>query len=172
MAISPDTKDWTWVLERPCDQCGFHADAVPTNTIAARVNEHAEAWKGVLRRSDVRVRPSNDKWSTLEYGCHVRDVLRIFDERLSLMLAEEDPIFANWDQDATAIEESYDLQDPGDVSRELRAAASRVADRFDWVAPSQWARPGNRSNGSRFTVESLGRYSLHDVVHHLWDVAG
>jgi hypothetical protein len=29
-----------------------------------------------------------------------------------------------------------------------------------------------RSNGSEFTVESLGRYHLHDVVHHLHDVTG
>jgi hypothetical protein len=27
-----------------------------------------------------------------------------------------------------------------------------------------------RSNGDEFTVESLGRYHLHDVVHHLHDV--
>ena len=27
-----------------------------------------------------------------------------------------------------------------------------------------------RSNGTVFTVETLGRYHLHDVVHHLWDV--
>ena len=25
-------------------------------------------------------------------------------------------------------------------------------------------------SGSEFTVESIGRYHLHDVVHHLWDV--
>jgi hypothetical protein len=22
-AITPDTKDWTWVLERACPECGF-----------------------------------------------------------------------------------------------------------------------------------------------------
>jgi hypothetical protein len=33
-----------------------------------------------------------------------------------------------------------------------------------------WGRRGTRSNGDVFTVESLGRYHLHDVVHHLWDV--
>jgi hypothetical protein len=27
-----------------------------------------------------------------------------------------------------------------------------------------------RSDGSRFTVESLARYSIHDPVHHLADV--
>ena len=35
-----------------------------------------------------------------------------------------------------------------------------------------WDRDGVRSGGSRFTVASLGRYHLHDVVHHLWDVTG
>lgn len=25
MAIEPDTKDWTWVLDRPCPECGFEA---------------------------------------------------------------------------------------------------------------------------------------------------
>ena len=27
MSITPDTKDWTWVLERPCPECGFEAAA-------------------------------------------------------------------------------------------------------------------------------------------------
>jgi hypothetical protein len=40
------------------------------------------------------------------------------------------------------------------------------------VPADAWDRPGVRSNGSEFTVESLGRYHLHDVVHHLHDVAG
>ncbi len=40
-------------------------------------------------------------------GCHVRDVFRIFDTRLALMLAEDDPEFENWDQDATAIQDDY-----------------------------------------------------------------
>jgi hypothetical protein len=29
---------------------------------------------------------------------------------------------------------------------------------------------GTRSDGARFNVETLGRYLLHDVVHHLVDV--
>ena len=62
---------------------------------------------------EVSRRPSPDTWSALEYGCHVRDVFRRFDERLHLMLSETDPQFANWDQDATAVEDDYAGQDPG-----------------------------------------------------------
>jgi hypothetical protein len=29
---------------------------------------------------------------------------------------------------------------------------------------------GTRSDGARFSVETLGRYLLHDIVHHLTDI--
>lgn len=45
-----------------------------------------------------------------------------------------------------------------------------MADAFDAVAVRQWNRPGLRSNGSRFTVETLGPYLVHDLVHHVWDL--
>jgi hypothetical protein len=169
--IIPDTKDWTWVLERPCAECGFNAADHPRETFSREIRENAARWTPVLQRQDVQRRPSEERWSALEYACHVRDVYRIFDERLRLMLEEDGPVFQNWDQDETAYEERYDLQDPTIVNGELQDAASRYADRFDTVASSQWTRPGTRSNGSLFTVSSLGTYGLHDPVHHLWDVS-
>ena len=86
------------------------------------------------------------------------------------MLAEDDPAFANWDQDVTAIDDHYDLQDPAVVSGELAEAARAMADLLRAVADSQWSRTGRRSNGSLFTVDTIGRYYLHDIVHHLHDV--
>lgn len=38
------------------------------------------------------------------------------------------------------------------------------------VAGDQWDRAGVRSIGSTFTGLTLGRYGLHDLAHHLWDV--
>ena len=109
-------------------------------------------------------------WSSLEYGCHIRDVFRKFDERLKLMLETEDPSFENWDQDKTAIEDRYDLQNPKVVVSELREAGMSLAARFDTVKEEQWTRRGIRSDGSVFTVDSIARYLMHDPVHHLWDV--
>jgi hypothetical protein len=86
----------------------------------------------------VRTRPAPDKWSPLEYACHVRDVLRLYDYRLELM------------------------QHPGTVANELGAAASVLAGRFAGVTGAQWERTGNRSDGARFTVETFGRYFIHD----------
>ncbi len=39
------------------------------------------------------------------------------------------------------------------------------------VRGDQWERPGRRSDGASFTVETFARYMIHDPVHHLWDVA-
>ena len=124
----------------------------------------------MLARPDAAVRPRPDVWSALEYGCHVRDVFVLFDRRLRLMLTEDDPLFANWDQDETAQAERYWEQQPDVVADELVAAGDAVAASFAAVGGDEWSRPGRRSDGARFTVESFGRYFVHDWVHHRWDV--
>jgi DinB family protein len=171
MTIVPDAKNWTWVLERPCPECAFDASTVEPGRVGATIRSMNAAWVAVLRRPDARDRPSPSVWSPLEYGCHVRDVYRLFDTRLSLMLAEEHPKFANWDQDATAIDDGYAEQDPSTVANDLVEAAGTLASRFDGVADDQWQRTGERSDGAVFTVDSFARYLLHDPIHHLRDVA-
>jgi hypothetical protein len=170
MPIIPDTKNWTWVLEEPCTECGLDTRSIAFVELPARVRENAAAWPAVLERPDVRERPDEDTWSPLEYAAHVRDVFRVFDERFRLTLAEDDPTFANWDQDATAVEEHYAEQDPAVVADELLDAADTLARTLESVPTSALRRTALRSDGSRFTVESLGRYFIHDPVHHLHDV--
>ena len=86
------------------------------------------------------------------------------------MLAEDTPHFANWDQDAAALAHDYAGQLPSIVGPTLVASAYAVGDLYASVSPLAWQRRGVRSNGSEFTIETLGRYHLHDVVHHLHDV--
>ena len=148
----------------------FDAAKVDPTAIGATVRTLVPRWQAALARDDVRDRPQPATWSTLEYGAHVRDVFRVMDQRLALLLDQDDPQFANWDQDATAVAERYGEQDPALVAQQLGAAAVVLADRYDSVPSDAWQRPGRRSNGSVFTVDTLGRYMLHDVLHHLHDV--
>ncbi|MBA0046888.1 DinB family protein [Mycobacteroides sp. LB1] len=171
MPITPDTKDWTWVLETPCADCGFDSATTPFARIAEMVRENLAAWQPVLARPQVRQRPDERTWSPLEYGAHVRDVFRIFLTRLQLMLDEDNPLFENWDQDRTAIEDRYSDQNPATVAAELAAAGEAIAAAFAKVPQSSLSRHGRRSNGSVFTVETLGLYFMHDPVHHLHDVS-
>ena len=170
MAIEPDTKDWTWVLERPCPECGFVSDTLQVGDLPGLLRETTATWSQALRSPEVRERPEPSTWSTLEYAAHVRDVHRVFAERVGAMLAHDDPAFPNWDQDATAVESDYASQDPAEVDVELIEAAGTVAGLYALVTAETAHRTGRRSNGSRFTITTLGRYHLHDVVHHLHDV--
>ena len=161
--ITPDTKDWTWVVERPCPECGYDASTV--TDIPGRLRANVKTWRVVV--SD-NARPNDSTWSPLEYACHVRDVYRLYAHRLDLMLTQDDPLYPNWDQDASS--HGYAQENPDTVAAELEQAGEQIAAMFDRVTPEQWQRTGRRSDGARFTVDTFARYLLHDVEHHVWDV--
>ena len=164
------------MLDRPCPECGFDATAVSPESVASLLRTNAVvAWQVVLRQPDdvVRRRPGVGRWSPLEYACHVRATsARCTSSGWQLMLAQDDPLYPNWDQDVTAVEARYGEQDPAVVAVALDRAAATLADAFDGVHGDQWLRPGRRSDGARFTIAGFSRYLLHDPVHHLYDVTG
>ena len=160
------------MLSRSCPECGFDAASLRGRDVAALLPPLADRWVGVLQSADATRRPAAQVWSPAEYACHVRDVFTLFAERASSMIATDDPVFANWDQDETALEERYWEQQPAVVSGQLLAAAQTATSVFGGVPDDAWSRPGRRSNGSVFTVDTLAKYFVHDVVHHLHDVDG
>lgn len=190
MPIVPDTKDWTWVLNSPCSECGFDASSVDFKSIPNLTRESSERIAATLDRADATVRPSDSTWSALEYAAHVRDVCRIFAYRLEVAVAgtgtdpqvpafdatprsvDGVPLLSNWDQDQTADEAVYGIQEPSVVSTELVAAAEHIAGVIEGVGDADRSKIILRSDGARFTVESLAQYFLHDLMHHVHDVRG
>lgn len=166
---TPDDKDWTWVLDRPCPECGFEAAAV--TDVPSRIRTGIAALQARLAAPGATVRPAPGVWSPLEYACHVRDACIVFGARLASMRGGHDPRFVNWDQDETALAERYWEQQPDAVAGELGVEGERIAADFASVTDAERSRPGRRSDGARFTVDSLARYFLHDLEHHVHDVA-
>jgi hypothetical protein len=173
MPITPDDKDWTWVIEARCDECGFDASQTVCTDVSDMLRGAAGRWHHVLTtRSDVRTRPRPETWSPLEYGCHVRDVFRVYNGRVRRMLDEDGPHYLNWDQDQTALDDDYPAQDPEGVAEEVVIDAGQLAALFDSVRGEQWQRTGYRSDGAAFTIDTISRYFIHDILHHLVDVNG
>ena len=173
---APDTKNWTWVLDRACPECGLDLSSISQDQVPALMRANAAGFREALGRGAiVHERPpvapgASVKWSALEYGAHVRDVYAMAKERISGMMRKKAPTFADWDQNAAAIDGDYRNQDPDKIAYALAATAGKTADLLDKVRGDKWQRVGVRSDGAEFTIASLALYLYHDVHHHLWDV--
>lgn len=171
---TPDTADWTWVLSRSCPDCGFSAGDLRVDGVPEILQDAKQRYAAVLGRADALARPSAGVWSPVEYTAHVRDVCDVMSGRLAQILDGGGEVvqFANWDQDATALEKEYWKSDPDVLRREVEVAFDAAAETYSRPDGEQWQWPALRSNGSRFTAETLAQYFVHDIVHHLWDVRG
>jgi hypothetical protein len=162
----------------PCEECGF----VPLDHDPADL---PDAIRGLGRRyrapltrflpgetpdTIVRARPAADRWSALEYACHARDVLSVFNRRVLLMVAEDRPELGWWDHESAAEDEAYNAQDPTEVADALDRNAQAFAETLEAVPGDGWPREGLRRSGEVFTVLGAGRFVLHEGHHHLLDV--
>jgi len=166
----PDTKNWTWVLDRPCPECGFDASSISGTAVAEQLRVATASLRSAVLAPASNVRPQPEVWSPLEYGAHVRDAFIVYGTRVASMRHTDNPLFPDWNQDETALAERYWEQEPDKVADELAVEGERLTGDLDEVAADEWQRRGRRSDGSEFTIDSLVRYLLHDVVHHLHDV--
>lgn len=172
MDISPDTKDWSWVTTRACKECGFDPDQISIAQIPDQIKSQLLVWPEILNRPNISERLQRDQWSALEYGAHVRDVLIVMRGRLKQMLAQDNPDLLNWDQDQAAIDGKYRSLNSALLADEIGIEGQMLANHYAHVTDEQGQRPGQRTDGSQFTVLSLGKYLLHELVHHAWDVQG
>ncbi|MFV0427076.1 MAG: DinB family protein [Beutenbergiaceae bacterium] len=168
--IQPDRKDWTWVLQRPCLECGFTPE-VGRDQLAAAMAASIPGWADRLADRDAGTRVSPSRWSALEYAAHVRDMAQVMRYRLGLILNQDEPLFPDWDQDGAAVAGDYRAQDHEVVARDLAAAVTELAGAYADLPAQAWDRGGRRSNGARFTAYTLGLYALHDLQHHRHDAA-
>ena len=49
--MEPDDKDWTWVLQKACPDCGFDAQTVSGRQVAAQLRANASRWPAVFERA-------------------------------------------------------------------------------------------------------------------------
>ncbi|MFJ2620986.1 DinB family protein [Glutamicibacter sp. NPDC087344] len=168
--IVPDDKDWTFVLQEKCNECGAEVSGVSVNSVVAQLPEVVQRYRSVLDRPNARTRSSATRWSDQEYVVHVAEMFEIMSGRLDLMLDQHEPTFPNWDQDVAADQGNYNTLSTSQAVDKLQAAAQTYGGKLANIAPEKYSRKGMRSNGSAFTVESLTQYAWHDVVHHLRDL--
>lgn len=120
----------------------------------------------------VRARPGPDTWSPLEYGCHVRDVLRVQRGRLAQALADDTPTFTPMGRDERAVRDRYNEQDPAAVTAALVGAADALAAAFEELDETGWVRTAIYSypEPAERSMVWLAQHTVHECHHHLLDV--
>jgi len=148
---------------------------LPRTHIADAVRSVAVQYRSRLGggSDNLRQRPSAEVWSPLEYAAHVRDVIAVQRERVMVALLRDAPTFASMRRDERAVEQRYNDQDPALVGRQIVGAADALASLLDSLSPAEWERIGVDKWPERAVrnVEWIGRDTVHEEVHHLFDVS-
>jgi hypothetical protein len=171
---------WQWARAQTdrCPQCGHHPAAMERSVLAAQLIESADAWRTFLMGADessLRTVPGPGIFSPVQYGAHVRDILRVYGDRILIMLEEDDPVFPQFNPDE-GVWDSYNRLGREELAEDLEAQAQRLADIFDDLEPEQWSltmiRDGGTDGVYKFTVAGLASYAVHEAHHHLLDADG
>jgi hypothetical protein len=159
-----------------CEQCGFSYEALPAGEIAWRVRSGPSRYRSALSGASpdtARRRPEPDVWSAHEYVCHVRDVLLVQRDRAVLAQVEERPRCARMHRDERVDLCGYADQALDEVLAQLEMAAELCALVFDRLDDAAWQRRliYNWPAAADRDLAWLGRHTVHEVEHHLQDVA-
>lgn len=173
--------EWPRAATDECPQCGLHAGALPPEMLGSMAVELAADWREFLMAADdeyLRTNPEPGVFSPIQYGAHVRDILRVYADRVLLAVAEDDPEVPTFhpSEDEWA---AYNGLDRAALAADLEAHADRLEAILDALDDDAWSRTVTRAalvagtdGVYRFTVAGIASYAVHEAHHHLLDADG
>lgn len=120
-----------------------------------------------MSREQVLARPIEGKWSTLEVVCHLADFEVVFVDRLTAVIAEDEPTLPGRDEQRYAARLAYQDRDLNEELRLIEVCRSRVARILQTLTEVDLARVGRHTEAGPLTLEQLlGRIIKH-IQHHV-----
>jgi len=112
-------------------------------------------------------RPASDAWAAVEVVCHLRDLEESFHERLTLILATDEPRFVTTNPNRWAADRQYARQDAGAAVETFARRRDETLAVFDGVHGDAWERGGWQldSRGRRTVDDFLALIAWHDDNH-------
>ena len=171
---------WQWhrIQAEACPQCGDQPAALPVDALGPLAVERAAAWCEFLEHADdeyLRHIPEPGVFSPLQYAAHVRDILRVYTDRMVLGLEQDAPTVPIF-QPPQEVWEEYNRSDVHELAADLEAQARRLEDTSTRMEPSAWSRIVVNDRGVygvyTFTLAGLACNAVHEEHHHLLDAKG
>jgi hypothetical protein len=162
-------------LER-CDECGFDPDELRPRNLPVAIRSYGRRYRAPLTRGladedldEVVRRAPSGVWSAIEYSAHVRDIFRVFDDRVRCSLADTDPAETVVDWEGRVAAASPTLEREA-VASDLDDAADSFATVLAELADDEWRLPTITGRGEPATIAELAVIAVHEGSHHLLDV--
>jgi DinB superfamily len=156
----------------------MHAAAFPRESLGPALLDSVAAWRRFLESADetsLRTNPKPGVFSPIQYGAHVRDIVRVYCDRIELAVAEDSPTFPQFNPSSEVVE-GYNTLGVGELADDLDEQAQRLAAILGDLRDDQWDRTLTRDGGTDgvfvFTVHGQACYAVHESHHHLLDAAG
>jgi hypothetical protein len=156
-----------------CEFCGFVWSDFDPATVSVRATEATSAFAALVL-SDARAaeRTEPERWSTLEYGGHLRDVLLSVRDRVILAVVEDVPSPPPIYRDHRVALGLYRHDRADQVAHDLAVAARLFITTFDAVRVEHGERRliYSQLTGGDVTINWVGSLAVHECEHHLADV--
>jgi hypothetical protein len=171
---------WEWyrIQSDPCPQCGDHPAALAPGSLGDLAVERATSWREFLLRSDdryLRTNPDVAVFSPLQYGAHVRDILRVYTDRMELGCQEDRPTVPMFNPPHEEFER-YNQMGAEELAADIEAQARRLQQTVAAMDPAAWSRLVINDRGVygvySFTLAGLACNAVHEAHHHLLDAQG
>jgi uncharacterized damage-inducible protein DinB len=116
---------------------------------------------GVLRR-----KPGADKWSAMEVVCHLRDVEKLWVNRIVKAAFSDRPAFYMLDFEALVGKHSYNTQDLASALKEFARLRADTVGLLRALPASQWKRVGIHPKRGEVAIERIVQIMIdHDRGH-------
>jgi DinB superfamily len=148
-------------------------DDTQWGSASEQIRQACDAAAQLLRTSaDVRHHRAAGRWSSLEYACHVRDVLLVQRERvLKAMRGHGDEPF-RMGRDERVHDDGYNEQGPLDVAVHLEQSAILFTGLLDRLTPGDWDLELDYPfpESAMRKLRWVAVHTAHEVIHHLHDM--
>ena len=139
-----------------------HAILARLEAVPARLQKALRAFSAEA----VRRAPAPGKWSVLEIACHLRDIDRLYAERVSKAAFSERPSF--WMMDNARVSEKlrYREAEPAAVLKEHKRRREDLLSLLRALPNASWQRTGLHPKRGELTIEALAHViASHDDGH-------
>ncbi len=120
-----------------------------------------------MSRQEIHARPIPGKWSTLEVVSHLADFEVIAVDRLTAVIAEEEPTLPGRNEQKYAARLAYDQRDLEEELRLIELCRGHVTRILRTLTEPDWLRRGIHTEAGPLTLEQLLNRTVNHLEHHV-----